>query len=55
MVCKRLNVFPKDIQYLLVEYLAEAWKQGWDRENVVKSLWYENDCLKKLLHKSLLK
>lgn len=26
LCCKRLNVFPKDIQYLIVEYIAEVWK-----------------------------
>ena len=27
--CKQMNVFGKDIQYLIVEYIAEAWKRGW--------------------------
>lgn len=26
MCCKRLKVFPKDIRYLMLEYIAEAWK-----------------------------
>lgn len=26
LCCKRLKVFPKDIRYLMIEYVAEAWK-----------------------------
>ena len=26
LCCKRLDVFPKDVRYLILEYIAEAWK-----------------------------
>ena len=26
LVCKRLKIFPKDIVYLIIEYIAENWK-----------------------------
>lgn len=48
LVCLRLKVFPKDLQYLMIEYIAEVWKGGWSREDVIKSLYWEIEILKKL-------
>lgn len=46
LCCKRLNVFPKDIRYLMIEYIAEEWKRGWSREDLLKRLLEENKRLR---------
>lgn len=47
LCCKRLKVFPKDLHYFILGYVAEAWKTV-NNNNVVKTglgyIWQEIQC-----------
>ena len=47
LCCKRLKVFPKDIVYLILGYIGEAWKDGWGREAHIKDLVRQIEILNK--------
>ncbi|MCK4500450.1 hypothetical protein KAU11_08125, partial [Candidatus Babeliales bacterium] len=51
LCCKRsklLRKLSRDVWYLMIEYFAEAWKQSWDREDVIKGLRKEIEILNKV-------
>ena len=47
LCCTRLKVFPKDIVYLILKYIGEAWKDGWGREAHIKDLVRQIEILNK--------